>query len=194
MENIRVISGADGSLNIVSMSGCLPTMTARFLHGSGKLPSAFSGECLKTMLHAIDNHPKTPCITIGSAGKGEPPMIMKSKVTVSILLTLIVMGAVLITYGIMRSNTWGEGEACCPAGSGSNWPWMGGRMMLYGGLPLLIVLFLLFKEDRGVGDTVSECDPRSILGNRYARGEITREDYLRISKDLQTRDRRWGRG
>lgn len=47
-----------------------------------------------------------------------------------------------------------------------------------------IVLFFQFfstpRHDRGHGDT-----PEQILKRRYARGEITREEYDRILNDLR---------
>jgi len=71
---------------------------------------------------------------------------------------------------------------------GMNW-WMlfGGLFMVlfWGGIIVLIVWVVKRLTERGGsrGDT-ERADPLSIAKERYARGEITREQYEQIKQDL----------
>lgn len=63
--------------------------------------------------------------------------------------------------------------------------------MMFGGLLIfIIILFILLKPDflRNVFGSVQnshESDPLEILKERYARGEISEEEYLKIKKNLE---------
>lgn len=61
-------------------------------------------------------------------------------------------------------------------------------VLFWGGLILLAVLLVraLFRGNRGSFSTTSAHTetPREIIDERYARGEITREQYELMKKDL----------
>ena len=71
-------------------------------------------------------------------------------------------------------------------GNGTGW-WMlfGGLWMLifWGGLIALIVWGVKKLTERG-GRTGERSDPLSIAKERYARGEISKEQFEQIKKDL----------
>ncbi|HID51826.1 MAG TPA: SHOCT domain-containing protein [Anaerolineae bacterium] len=80
-------------------------------------------------------------------------------------------------------------------GQGFSWGWMlfGGLMMIlfWGGLIALIVLAV--RGLTGVGSSTVTPAPASasnsalrILQERYARGEITKEEYEDMRRDLET--------
>lgn len=65
-----------------------------------------------------------------------------------------------------------------------------GGMILFWGLLILLAVFLikgLFHSNQTVGNNRASTtlSPREILELRYARGEITREQFLQMQKDLQ---------
>ncbi len=76
-----------------------------------------------------------------------------------------------------------------------NWGWGTGIMMLVGGLMMLVfwggiialVIWLLRRpmghEGYGPG-TREKRDPMDIAKERYARGEINKEQYEQIKKDI----------
>ena len=53
-------------------------------------------------------------------------------------------------------------------------PWLG---------IIALVIYLIVREDAG---SRGEKSPRALLDERYARGEITREEYLKMKKDIST--------
>jgi putative membrane protein len=63
---------------------------------------------------------------------------------------------------------------------------MGGMILFWIVLIVLAVLLVrgLFQSNRGRG-TRAPLTPRQILDERYARGEINREQYLTMLKDIQ---------
>ena len=70
-------------------------------------------------------------------------------------------------------------------GWGHMWNW-GGGMMVIGWLLIVIViggLWLLFTMVGGNGPPEPR-DPRDVLDERYARGELDRDDYLQRRADL----------
>lgn len=70
------------------------------------------------------------------------------------------------------------------------WPswgfWYFGRIMMGFLWVVLIagIVYLFWRSAGGYRHTVRE-DPLEILKKRYARGEISREEYERIKKDLE---------
>jgi len=77
---------------------------------------------------------------------------------------------------------------------GGGWIWFGLLMMLFGLLVLVGIILLavwaiprLAGSERQRSNTTSGSpeDPLTILQRRYARGEITREEYERIRSDLK---------
>ncbi len=99
----------------------------------------------------------------------------------------------------------GGGDAFWRPGRGSGmmgpwmmggWPGWGGHMMsasplvwvLVAVLTVLVVLLAVLLTARRRGSIESErpsAGPREILDRRYARGEISREEYVRVREDLQ---------
>ncbi len=73
-----------------------------------------------------------------------------------------------------------------------NWGWGGGIMMLIGGLMMLLfwggIIFLIFwllrRQTWHEGYGSGRRDPLDIAKERYARGEITKEQFEQIKKDL----------
>ncbi len=63
---------------------------------------------------------------------------------------------------------------------------MGGMLLFWIVLIVLAVLLVrgLFQSNRSRGSSAPQT-PRQILDQRYARGEITREQYLTMLKDIQ---------
>lgn len=75
-------------------------------------------------------------------------------------------------YGMMGSGSWG---------------WA----LLMMGIPAVILILILLAAVGGLGEPAAypayappPQNPLEILEQRYARGELTREDYLRIREDL----------
>ncbi|WP_322506874.1 SHOCT domain-containing protein [Anaerolinea sp.] len=66
---------------------------------------------------------------------------------------------------------------------------IGGMILFWGLLILLAVLLIkgLFHSNQTVGNNQASTtpSPREILEQRYARGEITQEQFLQMEKDLQ---------
>lgn len=74
-----------------------------------------------------------------------------------------------------------------------NWGqgWFGGPMMILVWIALivgivLVVRWLFAKDSRGDARTVSSANPsaREVLDTRYAKGEISRDEYVRLKADL----------
>ena len=82
----------------------------------------------------------------------------------------------------MMNNWFGRGQ----------WPICGqyygsGGMIVIGILVLLVLgvlLYLAFSKNRGVQDFRSHSSPQDILKTRYAKGEISREEYQQALEDL----------
>jgi putative membrane protein len=53
---------------------------------------------------------------------------------------------------------------------------------------IALILYLVIREERVAKDRNSE-DPELILKRRYARGEITREQYLQMMEELKKKDK-----
>lgn len=74
------------------------------------------------------------------------------------------------------------------------WFWdgsMGGWMIFLGILPVLfwgglIVLIIWGVKKLAGGGSISRKDPLDIAKERYARGEISAEEYERIKRDLSS--------
>lgn len=62
--------------------------------------------------------------------------------------------------------------------------WMGGGLMMLFPILIIVLIFYLF-EKREKNSTTGTDTPLDILKKRYARGEITKEEFDEIKKDLQ---------
>jgi len=88
----------------------------------------------------------------------------------------------------------GVAEAAGFAGRGCPWAWGRGMMWGFPGgmfmmflillLGLAVVYFLLKKQGESRAVEVSRETPLDILKRRYAKGEITREQFEEMKKDL----------
>lgn len=50
---------------------------------------------------------------------------------------------------------------------------------------IALILYLVIREERVSKARRAMEDPKIVLKNRYARGEISREEYLKMLKDLE---------
>jgi len=94
------------------------------------------------------------------------------------IVIIILVGGFLLLFNLFGSEMMGDGM-------------MGGMMgfgWLFMLLPIILVAILIYALfNRDSNDTSSNYEsenPLDILKQRYASGNISREDYLRIKKDL----------
>ena len=97
-----------------------------------------------------------------------------------LVYAIIAIAAASTLMGVLA---WSAGES----------PWTGGwGGMMMGGMglmmlvPILLVVLLIHALSPH-GDLREGDDARGILERRYARGEVSREDYLRMKEDLERR-------
>ena len=64
-------------------------------------------------------------------------------------------------------------------------PWLGGWPMWLFLIVLVAILIYVVAQNRRVRGAVSSESPLDILRKRYARGEISKDEFERIKKDLQ---------
>jgi putative membrane protein len=66
----------------------------------------------------------------------------------------------------------------------NGWFGMGGFMWLFWLVPIILIVFAVkFFSDQSGRSNMTET-PLEILKKRYARGEINKEDFERLKKDL----------
>ena len=88
---------------------------------------------------------------------------------------------------------WTGGLGCCGGGTGFGLGWWGILNFAFGLLILVIGIFvavwivrgLLGSNRRSWSAGSGLTTPESILKERYARGEITREEYLERLRDIR---------
>ncbi len=99
-------------------------------------------------------------------------------------IALVVAIALMVILGVLSFSTYGGyyGEM----GSGS-WGWA----VLMMGVPAVILIVILVAAIGGLHEPTvypayvpTPQNPLDILEQRYARGELTREDYLKIRDDI----------
>lgn len=87
---------------------------------------------------------------------------------------------------------WGDRGGYCPWGIGSNmmgWGWAGGLFMLILWILIIVLIILLIRRLVSSGNSQSSSSQQGdsaleILKNRYARGEIDKEEFEAKKKDL----------
>ncbi len=97
-----------------------------------------------------------------------------------LVFAIILIAAVSVLMGVLA---WGAGGSPWTSGWGGMMMGGMGLMML---VPILLVVLLIYalspQTNLRDGD-----DARGILERRYARGEISRDEYLRTRDDLEGR-------
>lgn len=99
-------------------------------------------------------------------------------------VALVVAIALMVILGAMNFSTYGGYYGMMGSGS---WGWV----MLMMGVPAVVLIVILLVALGGLREPIlyppyppARSQPLDILEQRYARGELTREDYLRIRDDL----------
>ena len=92
--------------------------------------------------------------------------------------------ALMVILAALGPSTYGGGYGMMGSGS---WGWAALMM----GIPAVILIVVLLAALGGLGEPArypeyvpAPENPLQILERRYARGEVTREDYLKIRDDL----------
>jgi putative membrane protein len=84
--------------------------------------------------------------------------------------------------GLFFAHPWGGwGHAWYAWGPGGGWPWLWGPLML----ALVAAAIWLVVRARGSGMRSSTARAEQILAERYARGEISRDEYRERLDDLE---------
>ncbi len=77
---------------------------------------------------------------------------------------------------MMHWGNWGD----CGWGMGFGWIWM----ILFWGLVIAGIVYIVKALSRRAGRSWQEETPLDILKKRYAKGEITKEEFERMKDDL----------
>lgn len=100
------------------------------------------------------------------------------------LFILLILLASSKTHANEASDVWGMGHMM-------SWPWGGGMFMMMIPMFLLVIgaifliIYMLRKtSDMGQPSNFRQEPPLEILKRRYARGEITREEFEEMKRDL----------
>ena len=99
-------------------------------------------------------------------------------------IALVVAMALMVILGVLGSSTY---DGYYGMMGGGSWGWA----MLMMGIPAVVLIVVLLAALGGLAEPVAYPtpapppeNPLEILERRYASGELTREDYLRIRDDL----------
>jgi len=118
---------------------------------------------------------------------------MNATLRTVLVVTLVVVAVPLLWGVLMMSGSmmggWGPGMMWGTHGVEGSWRWGGLIMMLPG---LLIIGAIVVALVWGLGASGGPAQPgqpsaRDILDTRYARGEVSREEYQRMKADLTDR-------
>lgn len=99
-------------------------------------------------------------------------------------IALVVAISLMTIFGVLSFSTYGGYYGMMGSGA---WEW--GVVML--AVPAALLIVILLAALGGLREPVAyathappPAEPLAILEQRYARGELTREDYLKIRDDL----------
>ncbi len=99
-------------------------------------------------------------------------------------IALGVAVALMVILGVLGSSSYGGYYGMMGSGS---WGWAALMM----GIPAVVLIVVLLAALGGLGESTAYPayvappeNPLQILEGRYARGELTRDDYLKIRDDL----------
>ncbi|MDD5711781.1 MAG: SHOCT domain-containing protein [Smithellaceae bacterium] len=76
-----------------------------------------------------------------------------------------------------------QGRPCYGPMMGYGWHW-GGFMMVFWILIIILIAYLIYGLVKGKGPGQVSETPLDILKKRYARGELTKEEFEQMKKDL----------
>jgi putative membrane protein len=102
--------------------------------------------------------------------------VMKRIVFLILTITVVLVPAALMAQ-------WRDGYGCWGF-SGRNFGYGGGIMMIATVAILALLVFFAVRTIRSHGNPLV-VDPTSILKTRYAKGEITKEQYQGMKNDIQ---------
>jgi len=114
-----------------------------------------------------------------------------SRTDSGVWIALVVVLIVLLLMGLFVTSAWGGGMMV--SGTGASWMI---SVMLIGVLVFVVLLVFLATGRETVREPSyaypypirpPESNALEILDARYARGEITRDEYLRMRQDLEQR-------
>lgn len=106
------------------------------------------------------------------------------------VLLVVALGFSALLGGVMGPGMMGQGPMGSTAMPGRGWMWgfgmgLGGLMMLaFWGALIVGIVFLVRSMGVG-GGPLPHTTPLDTLKRRYAAGEITREQYEQVRKDLE---------
>ncbi len=100
-------------------------------------------------------------------------------------IALVIAIGLMAVLGVLSFSTYGGSYGMMGGGS---WGWAALMM----GVPAVILIIILLAALGGLREPMPSAgyapppaNPLEILEHRYARGEVSREDYLRIREDLR---------
>ncbi len=107
------------------------------------------------------------------------------------IVAIAVAAAVASVLPATAQQNWGQGRMHEWMGWGSGWGGMSfGPLVMIAWLAVLVavvVLIVRWLGGVGAGGAESDRSARDILDERYARGEIDREEYQRRRQDIEVR-------
>ena len=106
------------------------------------------------------------------------------------VLLVVALGISVLMGGLIGPGSMGQGPMGSRFMRGPGWMWgfgmgLGGLMMLAFFGALLVGLVLLIRAAGGGIGARKHSTPIDILKRRYAAGEITRDEYEQMRKDLE---------
>jgi putative membrane protein len=106
------------------------------------------------------------------------------------VLLVVALGFSALMGGVMGPGMMGQGSVAPTVMPGRGWMWgfgmgLGGLVMLTFWGALIVGIILLVRSIGVGGAPLSHSTPLDTLKRRYAAGEITREQYEQMRKDLE---------